>query len=215
MAPNTHLRCNPSPSHFTAPRRNRNQYLPLTRTGRSRLNGPARPAAGWLPMTILILHPTRLPTPRKWEAELVGSSSCKLIQSRDAPLRSALFRSSVLMGIAQVTACIHVVLCTGSVLQLFNIRCYRIRSNSVSSTSHCTPCCSNTDANIIQAPRLLERSPVHASRCRGSSLYVLPTAAQQQGRIYLGVKRHWEWCQEGGWRTRSLLLPVRCQFLVF
>lgn len=80
MVPNTHLSCNLSPSLSTVPRRSRNHNSPLMRMGKSRSNGPQRLAVAWPLMMIRNLHLTRLPTPKKWEAELAGSSSCKLTQ---------------------------------------------------------------------------------------------------------------------------------------
>ena len=40
------------------------------------------------------------------------------------------------------------------------------------------PFASNANVFFVQAPRLLERSPVHGSRRRGSSLYIIPTETQ-------------------------------------
>ena len=77
-------------------------------------------------MMIQNLRLIRLRTPRKWEVELVGSSSC------ESDLKDAL--ASGLIGTPQIIACIHVVSCAGSVLQLFDIWCYRFRPNPVGPT---------------------------------------------------------------------------------
>jgi hypothetical protein len=77
-------------------------------------------------MMIQNLRLIRRLTPRKWEVGLVGSSSCEL------NLKNAL--ASGLIGTPQITAYIHVISCAGSVLQLFDIWCYRSRFNPVGPT---------------------------------------------------------------------------------